>query len=297
MSESWLDEEFEANRARLRSVAFRMLGSPEEADDAVQETWLRVQRAAAGDIENMGGWLTTIVSRICLDILRARTAKREDPVGDRLPEPHVAPDAPGTPEGDALLADSLGPALLIVLETLSPAERLAFVLHDMFGVPFEQIATIVGRSPAATRQLASRARRRVQGAEQAERPSPGVAAASRRRSIVEAFLAASREGNFDRLVELLDPDVVLRADSVAVTIGATAMVRGATDVAQTFAGRAAAARIATIDGRPGAVWAQGGTPRVVFEFAISGVRITAISLIADPAAIGDLELSYGARGA
>jgi RNA polymerase sigma-70 factor (ECF subfamily) len=290
MSDTWLSEEFEANRAHLRSVAFRMLGSPEQADDAVQETWLRVQRAGAGDIDNIGGWLTTIVSRICLDELRARTARREDPAGDRLPEPRSAPDAPGTPEADALLADALGPALLIVLETLSPAERLAFVLHDMFGVPFEEIATIVGRSPAATRQLASRARRRVQGA-QAD-GSPAIAN-SQRHSIVEAFLAASREGKFSRLVELLDPDVVVRADPVAVTMGSTAMVRGSSAVAEMFSGRAAAARIATVDGRPGAVWTHRGTPQVVFEFSMSGARITAISLIADPAAISELELTYG----
>src|SRR5262245_32345594 len=237
-----------------------MLGSSSEADDAVQEAWLRVSRAGADGVENLGGWLTTVVARVSLDLLRARgaRARREEPLGD-LPGPVTAPPEGKDPEHEALLADAVGPALLVVLDTLTPAERLAFVLHDLFGVPFDEIAAILDRSPAAARQLASRARRRVQGVD----PAPGADLARQRR-VVDAFLAAARDGHFDALVAMLDPEVVLRADPAAVQVGADAEVRGAREVAGAFAGRARVARPALIDGVPGAVWAPGGRPRVAF---------------------------------
>jgi RNA polymerase sigma-70 factor (ECF subfamily) len=279
----WLTETFEAKRSHLTAVAYRILGSAPEAEDAVQEAWLRVSRADRSEVENLGGWLTTVVSRICLDMLRSRRARREDLTGDELVE--LAGADGGDPVHDALLADAVGPALLVVLETLAPAERLAFVLHDMFAVSFEEIATILDRSPAAARQLASRARRRVQGA------SPPASDPGRQRAIVEAFLAASREGRFDELLAMLSPDVVLRADPVAVGFGASPEVSGAREVAETFSGRARAARLTLIDGRAGAVWSQGGTPRVVFAFTTDGDAITGIELISDPATIGRLTLT------
>src|SRR2546425_4072347 len=252
----WLADRFEAHRSHLRSVAYRMLGSAGEADDAVQEAWIRLSRSGAADVENLGGWLTTVVSRVCLDMLRSRTARREEPLD---PPVHEATPGPGLPDGidpeqEALLADSVGPALLVVLETLAPAERLAFVLHDMFAVPFDEIATIVGRSPAAARQLASRARRRVQGA-----TAPDVDRA-RQRAVVDAFLAASRGGDFAALLAVLDPDVVLRADPTAGRMGATAEGRGAKAVAQAFKGRAQAAQPALVNGAAGLVWVAGGEP-------------------------------------
>ncbi len=280
----WLTEGFEANRNHLRSVAYRMLGSPTEADDAVQEAWLRLNRSDASDVENLGGWLTTVVARVCLDMLRSRAARREEPVGD-VPEPIVSHEEVIDPEHEAVLADSVGLALLVVLDTLSPAERVAFVLHDMFAVPFEEIAPIVGRSPDAARQLASRARRRVQGVA----PAPD-ADLTRRRQIVDAFLAASRDGNFNALVAVLDPDVVLRADGAAVQSGAEEEVRGAAAVAGTFSGRARAAKPALVDGSPGLVWAPGGKPRVVFGFRIADGKIIEIELVADPEHIGRLDL-------
>src|SRR5690348_14333257 len=209
--QEWLAERFEEHRARLRAVAHRMLGSVPEADDAVQEAWLRLSRADTRDVENLGGWLTTVVARVCLDMLRSRRSRREESLETPLVDLAASSGATGDPEREAVIADSVGPALLLVLDTLSPAERIAFVLHDMFGMPFEEIAPIVGRSPAAARQLASRARRRVQG--KAAAPDADV---EREREIVSAFLAASREGDFDRLLAVLDPDVVLRADQVAV---------------------------------------------------------------------------------
>jgi len=274
----WLADEFEAHRDHLRSVAYRMLGSPSEADDAVQEAWIRLSRAGAGagDIENLGGWLTTVVSRVCLDLLRSRHARREEPFE---PPAHEGLDDPAAadPEHEAVLADSVGPALLVVLETLAPAERLTFVLHDMFAVPFDEIAAIVGRSPAAARQLASRARRRVQGA-----TADAPADRARQRAVVDAFLAASRQGDFDALLALLDPDIVLRADEAAVATGnIAAEVRGAKAVAETFAGRAAAAQPALVDGAVGLTWAPGGKPRAVFDLTIAGGRIVAIELILD----------------
>jgi RNA polymerase sigma-70 factor (ECF subfamily) len=282
----WLAERFESHRAHLRAVAYRMLGSPSEADDAVQEAWLRASRADTGQVENLGGWLTTVVARVSLDMLRARGARREEPLDGRLPDPAALPREGTDPEQEALLADAVGPALLVVLDTLTPAERLAFVLHDLFGVPFDEIASILGRSPAAARQLASRARRRVQGTD----PDPG-ADRTRQRRVVDAFLAAARDGNFDDLVALLDPDVVLRADPAAVQVGADAEVRGAAAVAGTFAGRAQVARPALVEGVPGAVWAPGGRPRVAFAFSFAGGRIAAIELVADPERLRQVELA------
>ena len=223
----WLAERFEANRTHLRAVAYRMLGSLSEADDAVQEAWLRLSRSDTSGVENLGGWLTTVVARVCLDMLRSRKSRREEPLGAHVPEPIVSREDGIDPEHEALLADSVGLALLVVLETLAPAERLAFVLHDMFAVPFDEIAPIVGRSPAAARQLASRARRRVQGA--ATAPDADL---TRQREVVDAFLAASRGGDFDALLAVLDPDVVLRADRAAVQAGASREVRGAAAVAE-----------------------------------------------------------------
>jgi RNA polymerase sigma factor (sigma-70 family) len=304
----WLAERFEENRPHLRAVAYRMLGSASEADDAVQETWLRLSRSGTGGVENLGGWLTTIVARVSLNMLRSRTLRREEPMDPPVAGEPVAQPAGGTdPEHEAVLADSVGLALLVVLDTLTPAERLAFVLHDMFAVPFEEIAPIVERSPVATRQLASRARRRVQearvqeprvqeagsGDPDAER-QPGEI--SRRRDVVSAFLAASREGDFDALLTMLDPDIVLRADAAAAQMGAASQVTGARAVAGFFSGRAAAVRPALIDGAPGAVWTYRGETRVVFAFTITGGTITAIELIADPEHIARLEvLSLSAR--
>jgi len=289
MSEhDWLAERFEENRPHLRAVAYRMLGSSAEADDAVQETWLRLSRAGVGGVENLGGWLTTIVARVSLNMLRSRTLRREEPIDPPATGQPVAPPPNGTdPEHEAVLADSVGLALLVVLDTLTPAERLAFVLHDMFAVPFEEIAPIVERSPVATRQLASRARRRVQEAGPGDPPGE----ISRRREVVAAFLAASREGDFDALLTMLDPDIVLRADSAAAQMGADAEAIGARAVAGIFSGRAKALRPALIDGAPGAVWTHRGEIRVVFAFMFTGRTITAIEQIADPERIARLEVT------
>src|SRR5713101_5889936 len=274
-----LADRFEASRNHLRAVAYRMLGSMSEADDALQEAWLQVSRSGTSGVENMGGWLTTVVARVCLDMLRSRKSRREEQLGVHLTDPIA------NPEHEALLADSVGLALLVVLETLAPAERLAFVLHDMFAVPFDEIAPIVERSPAAARQLASRARRRVQGA-------ATVADTDRagQREVVDAFLAASRGGDFAALLTLLDPDVVLRADRAAVEMGSSKEVRGAAAVAEIFSGRARAARPALVDGAVGAVWTQGGQPRVVFAFTITRGKIVEIDLLADPERLGQLDL-------
>jgi RNA polymerase sigma factor (sigma-70 family) len=280
VNDTRLTDQFEANRTQLRAVAYRMLGSFAEADDAVQEAWLRLHRADATTIGNVGGWLTTVVARVCLDMLRSRRARREEPI-DGMPEPVDGID----PEGEAVLADSVGLALLVVLDTLAPAERLAFVLHDMFAVPFEEIATILDRTPAATRQLASRARRRVQSA--ASVPDTDFA---RQRDVVHAFLAASRGGDFDALLELLDPDIVVRADQTAVRLGAPAERRGTAAVVGSFLGRARGARFALVNGSAGAAWVVAGTPRVVFSFTVSDDRITAIDLLGDPALLGRIDL-------
>ena len=282
----FLARQFEATRPHLRAVAYRMLGSLSEADDAVQEAWLRLGRAGLGGVENLGGWLTTVVARVSLDMLRARSSRREEPLDRRLPDPVVTRPDGTDAEHQALVAEGVGLALLGVLDTLAPAERLAFVLHDSFGVPFREIAAILGRSPAAARQLASRARRRVRGAD----PDPGADRARQRR-VVDAFLAAARDGDFEALVALLDPDVVLRADPAAVEVGADTEVRGAAAVAGTFAGRARLARPALVDGVPGLVWAPGGRPRVAFAFTFTGGRITAIDLVADPERLRQVELA------
>src|SRR6185503_2480627 len=229
---------FEHDRARLRGIAYRMLGSTSEADDAVQEAWLKVSRADTGDVDNLSGWLTTVVARVCLDMLRTRRSRPEEPAGHHVPESRYPSDVQD-PEQEALLADAIGPALLVVLDALAPAERLAFVLHDMFAVPYDRIAEIVGCSPAAARQHASRARRRVQG-------SAPDADPTRQREVVDAFLSASRNGDFDGLLRLLDPDVVLRADRAAVEMGAEEGARGAKAVAETFSGRARVARTALL---------------------------------------------------
>jgi len=268
-----LAEQFEANRARLRAVAYRMLGSTAEADDAVQETWLRLSRTEAAAVDNLGGWLTTVIARICLDILRSRKSRREEPIGPHVPEP-VADHAS---ERETEMADNVGAALLVVLQTLAPAERLAFVLHDMFAVPFEEIAPIVGRTPAAARQLASRARRRVQGAP----PAPD-ADFSRQRGIVEAFLAASRNGDFEGLLAVLAPDVVVRADQAAQRLGSLPEIRGAAVVAKTFKGRAQSAKPALVDGEIGVAVILEGQLRIVLRVTMAGDRIATIDAVADP---------------
>jgi RNA polymerase sigma factor (sigma-70 family) len=290
--QDWLAERFEENRSHLRAVAYRMLGSRSEADDAVQEAWLRLSRADTSGVGNLGGWLTTVVARVCLDMLRSRTSRREQPLEEpldgHLPDAIVRhADGVGVdPEQEALLAEGVGLALLVVLDTLAPAERVAFVLHDLFAVPFDEIAPIVGRSPNAAKMLASRARRRVQGA--ATVPDTDLV---RQRAVVDAFLAASRGGDFDTLLAVLDPDVVLRADPAAVRAGASAEVRGAPAVAGTFSGRARLARPALVDGAVGAVWAAGGRPRVVFSFTITRGKIVAIDILADPERLGQLDLA------
>ena len=264
----WLAERFEGQRARLRAVAYRMLGSVSEADDAVQEAWLRLSRTDASSVDNIAEWLTTVVARICLDMLRSRKTRGEEPLGAHLTEPAM------NPEQEALLADSVGLALLVVLETLEPAERVAFVPHDMFAIPFDDIAPIVGRTPGAARQLASRGRRRVRGASTIRDTD-----LAQRQEVVAAFLAASRGGNFDALLAVLDPDVVLRADAEAVTIGAEDEIRGASAVGATFAGRARVARPALVDGAPGLVWSQSGRPRIVFDFIADPERLQEIDLV------------------
>jgi RNA polymerase sigma factor (sigma-70 family) len=285
--DDWLAQRFEENRTHLRAVAYRMLGSISEADDVLQETWLRLSRTDTSSIENPGGWLTTVVARVCLDMLRSRRSRREGPLGVHEPEPIVSRQDGTDPEREALLADSVGPALLVVLETLSPAERLAFVLHDMFGVPFEEIAPIVGRSQTAARQLASRARRRVRGAA----PSPD-ADLTRQREVVDAFLAAARGGDFDALVAVLDPDVVLRADSGAVHAGLTREVRGAPAMAKrAVKGRARAARPALVNGAVGVVVAPRGRLLMVLGFTIRHGRIVEIDILADPARLRQLDLA------
>jgi RNA polymerase sigma-70 factor (ECF subfamily) len=285
--DDWLAERFEEHRSRLRAIAYRILGSSTDADDAVQEAWLRFSRTDTGAVENLGGWLTTVVSRVCLNMLQARRS-RPQPVADPdQPEP-IADRGEFDPEYQALLADSVGLALLVVLERLTPAERVAFVLHDVFGIPFDQIAPIVDRTTPATRQLASRARTRVQRrdvAQQADR--------LRHSALVDAFLVAARSGDFDALLALLDPDVVLRADEHAVELGAAEETRGAERVAA-FSRFARGAKRALLDGTAAAVWMPGGRLRVVWEFTTSGDRITAIELIAEPEHLRHLDLVISA---
>ena len=281
-----LAEKFEANRGRLRSVAYRMLGTVSEAEDAVQEAWLRLSRSDADSIDNLGGWLTTVVARVCLDMLRSRKARREEPMGPDVPEPTTSAEQHMDPEQQMLMADSVGLALLVVLDRLAPPERLAFVLHDMFAVPFEEIAPIVGRSADATRQLASRARRRVQGAD-IHSPTD----LSRQREIVDAFLAASKGGDFEGLLAVLDPEVVLRADAVAARMAGHAEVRGATTVAQHFNGRAQSAQVGLIDGALGIVVAPQGRLLLVLRPAIREGRIAAIDVVADPEHLRALDIA------
>jgi RNA polymerase sigma factor (sigma-70 family) len=285
----WLAERFEANRAHLRAVAYRMLGSLSEADDAVQEAWLRLSRSDTSGVENLGGWLTTVVARVCLDMLRSRKARREEPLGANVPEPIANREAGTDPEHEALLADSVGLALLVVLDRLTPAERLAFVLHDMFAVPFDEIARIVGRSPTATRQLASRARRRVRGA--ATVPAADL---TRQRDVVDAFLAALRSGDLDALLAVLDPDVVVRADEAAARPGAPREVRGARAWAKqalAFSRGARAARPALVNGAVGIVVAPRGRLFRVLSFTVARGKIVQVDVIADPARLGQLDLS------
>ncbi|CAN7589012.1 sigma-70 family RNA polymerase sigma factor [Rhizobium sp. LjRoot254] len=285
--EKFLAEQFKANRSHLKSVAYRMLGSMSEAEDAVQETWLRLSRAEASDIRNMGGWLTTVISRVALDMLRARKSRREDPLGPTVAEPTVSQTDPGGFEHEAMMADSVGLAMLVVLQQLTPAERIAFVLHDMFDLPFDEIAPIVDRTPDAARQLASRARRRVQG-----KPSPDEAQLAGNRSIVAAFLTASRTGDLSGLLAVLAPDVVLRADTAAMQLGAMAPeIRGAESVASHFSGRARSAQVGLIDDAVGVIVAPEGNLLLVLEVVIRDGRIVEISSVADKDTLAGMEMT------
>ncbi|MFC9630131.1 sigma-70 family RNA polymerase sigma factor [Streptomyces mirabilis] len=284
-----LADRFQEHRGRLRAVAYRMLGSLSEADDAVQEVWLKLGRTDVGEIRNLAGWLTAVVGRVCLDLLRTRAARREEPLDTYVPDPLVSPLERIDPEQEMLLADSVGLALLVVLETLEPAERLAFVLHDMFAVPFDDIAPVVGRSSAATRQLASRARRRVRGA---AAPEPELDPA-RQKLVLDAFLAASRAGDFEALVSVLHPDVVLRVDSGVLVGGAAAskVVHGATGVAQQalmFRQFAECSRLALVNGAVGVVTAPEGRPLSVMGVTITDGRVVEMYILADPARLSDL---------
>jgi len=293
VTDASLSARFEENRPRLRAVAYRMLGSTSEAEDAVQETWLRVTRADVGAVDNLGGWLTSVIAHVCIDMLRARKT-RENAAPAIAAEGAAAPPEPTDPEREILLADAVGSAMMIVLDTLSPAERVAFVLHDLFALSFEDIGAIVGRSAVATRQLASRARRHVQGAGERESELPS------QREVAQAFMAASRDGDLDALLGVLDPDVVLRVDPVAVRAAAAneakgaprlvREVRGAADVARVFLGSAQAARPALVDGTPGAAWALGGHPRAIWAFKVEQGRIVEVQFIADPKAIARLDV-------
>jgi RNA polymerase sigma factor (sigma-70 family) len=282
MAESdWLAEDFEKNRTRLRAVAYRMLGSFAEADDAVQEAWLRLSRSDASGVNNLGGWLTTVVARVCLNVLRSRNTRREEPMGVHVPDPVVSRTDGTTPEDEVLLADSVGLALQVVLETLAPAERLAFVLHDMFDLPFDEIAPMVGRSPATARQLASRARRRVRGAD-VHAPDPDLA---RQREVVDAFFAAAHHGDLDALVAVLDPDVVLRSDGGTAHPDASAVLHGASAVAGRalmLAEPSALKRPALVNGAAGVVVTVGEQPVAVMGFTVSRGKIVEIDVIIDP---------------
>jgi len=284
----WPAAEFQAHRAHLRAVAYRMLGSLAEADDAVQEAWLRLSGTDADDVRNLRAWLTTVVSRVCLDMLRTRVARREDPLGVHVPDPVVTSVA-DDPEQHALLADSVGLALLVVLDTLSPAERLAFVLHDIFAVPFEQIGPVLDRSPAAAKQLASRARHRLRGT-----TAPAGADPARQRAVAAAFLAAARGEDFEGLLSVLDPDVVLRADAGAGPLGPSRLVRGAPEViatARLFSPMARFARPVLVNGTPGFLVVHGGQPFALIAMAIRDDKITEIDILADPDRLGRLDLT------
>jgi RNA polymerase sigma-70 factor (ECF subfamily) len=282
----WLAQQFEAERPRLQAVAYRMLGSLAEAEDAVQEVWLHLSRCDTSTISNLGGWLTTVVARVCLNMLHARKSRREESLEASVPEAVTGGEREIDPEQEMELADSVGLALLVVLDTLAPAERLAFVLHDIFAVPFDEIASLVERSPTAARQLASRARRRVRG--RAYMQDADLAAS---REVVEAFLTAARTGNFDALLAVLDPDVVFRHDPRAVPAGASREIRGAAAVASHFAGRAQAARATLVDGSVGVIVAPHGRLLGVLDLLIRGGKITAITAISDPARLRQLHLA------
>jgi RNA polymerase sigma factor (sigma-70 family) len=287
--QEWLADRFEEQRMRLRAVAYRMLGSLTEADDAVQEAWLRLSRSNAGEIENLAGWLTTVVARVSLNILRSRSLRREEPLAPHVPDPIVDRVDGTDPEHEALLADAVGLALLVVLETLTPAERLAFVLHDMFAVPFEEIATIVDRTPQAARQLASRARRRVQTRNTA--PDVGVDA---QREVVDAFLAAARDGDFNRLVAVLDPDVALRADGGAALAGASIEVRGAAEVAKRaliWSRVDLVQHWALVNGAAGLVATRDGVPFSVTSVIVREGKIVEMDILADPDRLARLDLA------
>jgi RNA polymerase sigma-70 factor (ECF subfamily) len=285
-NEDWLTEQFEASRPRLRAVAYRMLGSHAEADDAVQDTWIRVSRADANSVENLSGWMRTITARICLDRLRSRRARREDSAGSQPPEPRVVVEVAHDPEQQAVLAEAVGSALLLVLDVLAPAERVAFVLHDVFAVPFDEIGAILDRSPDAARQLASRARRRVQGTEGA----PDVDLV-RHRELVEAFVAAARQGNFEVLIALLDPDAVFRPDVGAQRLDDRRPAAGAANVARALAPGLQAARPALVNGMAGLAWASPtGTVRGAVSFTVVDDRISAIDVITVPDRVASLDV-------
>jgi RNA polymerase sigma factor (sigma-70 family) len=284
----WLAAEFQAHRAHLRAVSYRMLGSLAEADDAVQETWLRLTSTDTGEVRNLRAWLTTVVSRVCLDMLRARTARRENPLDVHVPDPIVTP-VQDDPEQHALLADAVGLALLVVLDTLSPAERLAFVLHDVFAIPFEQIGSVLDRSPAAAKQLASRARHQLRGA-----TAPAAADPARQREVAEAFLAASRGHDFEGLLAVLDPAVELRADAGAGPLGPSRLVSGAPEVAaqaRRFARLASFAHPVLVNGAPGFLVAPNGQPLAVIGMAVRDDKITEIDILADPERLSRLDLA------
>jgi RNA polymerase sigma-70 factor (ECF subfamily) len=287
--QDWLAERFEANRAHLRGVAYRMLGSVSEADDAVQDAWIRLSRTDTSDVENLRAWLTTVVGRVCLNMLRSRKTRRESPLETHLPDPIVSPVDGVDPEAEAMIADSVGLAMLVVLDSLTPAERVAFVLHDVFAVPFDDIAPIVGRTPTASRQLASRARRRVQGA-----PVPDVELDGQW-AVVDAFLAAARDGDFERLVAVLDPDVELRSDGGTARPGLAAVLHGARTVAEqamTFRSFAASATRVLVNGLPGGVaWAPDGRPYAVIALTVRGGRIVHIDVLADRERLDQLDLT------
>ena len=294
--DEWLAGHFERHRPHLRAVAYRMLGSLTEADDAVQDAWLRLSRSGAEDVQNLGGWLTTVVARVCLNMLRARSHRREEPLAVHLPDPVVSPEGEILPEEQALLADSVGLALLIVLDTLSPDERLAFVLHDMFELPFKEIGGVLGRTPAAAKQLASRARRRIQGAElPAGDPDP-----ARQRAVVDAFFAAARQGDLDALVAVLHPDVVARADVGAARPGIPVVIRGSGDVArQAMLGAALpGARLypVRVNAAPGMVVPVRGRPYILMSFTVADGLITAIDGIAGPERVGRIAAAVLAAG-
>lgn len=292
----WLTERFEENRPRLRGVAYRMLGSLSEAEDAVQEAWLRLNRIDTSTVENLDGWLTTVVSRVCLDMLRSRKSRREEPIGPQINEPSVEPGEGADPEGEAVLADSVGVALLVVLDTLTPAERLAFVLHDLFGMPFDEIGSIVGRSPDAAKQLASRARRRVRGS-----PAPSDAGRARQREVVEAFLRAARAGDITALLAVLDPDAVIRIDGAARLAGGAAdaadetrELQGASMWAGQFIALSRGLRsvqLARINGSVGLILAPRGKLSRALTFTCTDAKVTQVEVIGDPARLRDLDIT------